>query len=95
MNLNEPTTPAVAEPISLDRLPKDVPAVVSRVEAGDDEVVRMQSMGVCEGRPIHTVRAGSRMVVCAAGTRIGLDRSIAASVIVTPLPAGDGPPCLG
>ncbi|MEM7625708.1 MAG: FeoA family protein [Planctomycetota bacterium] len=93
MRLNQ-TPESPAEPVSLDRLPQDVPAVVSHVEAGDEEIARMQSMGVCEGRPIHTVRAGSRMVVCAAGTRIGLDRRIAASVIVTPLPDGT-PPCFG
>lgn len=77
--------------VTLDRLPKGVPAVVSVVRAADEELARMQAMGVCEGRPIHVMRAGSRMIVCAAGTRIGLDRKLAAGVTVTPLP--DGPHC--
>ncbi len=81
--------------ITLDRLPPRTPAVVSRVLTDTEEVARMQAMGVCEGRPIHTVRAGSRMVVCAAGSRIGLDRRLAASVLVTPLTDEAGPPCLG
>ena len=74
--------------MTLDRLPVNVPAVVSRVSPDVEEVARMQAMGVCEGRPIHTVRAGKRMVVCAAGSRIGLDRRLAASVFVTPLEGG-------
>ena len=93
MVLNSDNSPAAADPVTLDRLPVDVPAVVSRVDAAHEEVERMKAMGVCEGRPIHTVRAGSRMVVCAAGTRIGLDRKLAAAITVTPLP--DAPPCLG
>lgn len=80
--------------MTLDRLPVDQPAVVSRVDVVGDEIGRMQAMGVCEGRPIHTVRAGSRMVVCAAGTRIGLDRTLARAVIVTPLAKGQAP-CMG
>lgn len=81
----------VVETVSLDRLPKGVPAVISAVRVSDEELARMQAMGVCEGRPIHVMRAGSRMIVCAAGTRIGLDRKLAAEVTVTPLP--DGPSC--
>jgi Fe2+ transport system protein FeoA len=73
-------------PIRLDRLPVALPAVVSRVEVDADEIERMKAMGVCEGRPIHTVRAGSRMVVCAGGTKIGLDRRLASAITVTPLP---------
>ena len=95
MRLNDPPAASPPQPIPLHALEREVPAVISRVLAGGEEVTRMQSMGICEGRPIHTVRTGSRMVVCAAGRRIGLDRKLAASVIVTPLPDGDGPPCLG
>lgn len=82
----------VVETVSLDRLPKGMPAVVSAVRVEDEELARMQAMGVCEGRPIHVMRAGSRMIVCAAGTRIGLDRKLAAAVTVTPL--ADGPSCV-
>lgn len=81
----------VVETVSLDRLAKGVPAVVSAVHVSGEELPRLQAMGVCEGRPIHVIRVGSRMIVCAAGTRIGLDRHLAASVTVTPLP--DGPSC--
>ena len=91
MGLNN-ANKAAATPVPLDRLPVDVPAVVSRVATDVEEVARMQAMGVCEGRPIHIVRGGSRMVVCAAGTRIGLDRRLASSVFVTPLePAATAP----
>lgn len=79
--------------MTLDQLPLDQPAVVSRVDVVGDEIARMQAMGVCEGRPIHTIRSGSRMVVCAAGTRIGLDRTLAKAVTVTPLTNGQ-PPCV-
>ena len=74
------------ESTTLDRLPLGVAAVVSRVDAADEELARLQAMGVCEGRPIHTMRGGSRMIVCAAGTRIGLDRGLASAVQVTVLP---------
>ena len=79
--------------LSLDRLPTELPAVISRVDATHDEAERMKAMGVCEGRPIHTVRAGSRMVICAAGVRIGLDRRLAETIFVTPVPGGM--PCQG
>ena len=95
MNLNQTLDRSESGLITLDRLPVRTPAVVSRVAVDAEEVARMQAMGVCEGRPIHTVRAGSRMVVCAAGSRIGLDRRLAASVFVTPLADEAGPPCLG
>lgn len=105
MVLNKPANPVeppieacpVVETVSLDRLPRGVPAVVSAVHVADEDLARMQAMGVCEGRPIHVMRVGSRMIVCAAGTRIGLDRKLAASVTVTPLPGPpggpDGPGC--
>ena len=82
-------------PTTLDRLPLGVAAVVSKVDAADEELARLQAMGVCEGRPIHTMRGGSRMIVCAAGTRIGLDRALAGAVTVTVLPPAADPTSRG
>lgn len=87
MNLNSDPSPAPS--VTLDRLPLGDPAVVLGVDAEDEEVARLQAMGICDGRPIHTLRLGRRMIVCAAGTRIGLAQDLAKAIRVTPT-AGPG-----
>ena len=88
MNLNSQPAPP-AEAMTLDRLATGVAAVVTAVDAADEDLTRLQTMGICTGQPIHTLRTGSRMIVCAAGTRIGLARPLAAAVTVRVL---DDPP---
>jgi Fe2+ transport system protein FeoA len=76
---------------TLDRLPVGQPAIVSDVAGDGPELVRLRIMGLCVGAGVHTLRAGSRMIVCAGGTRIGLTSEVAAAVSVRPV--DETPPC--
>ena len=85
-------TPAAETQLAtLDRLPVGQPAIVIDVAGGEPQLVRLRVMGLCVGRGVHTMRAGSRMIVCAGGTRIGLTRDVARAITVRPLPPGDAP----
>ncbi|TWU02355.1 FeoA family protein [Stieleria varia] len=45
--------------------------------------IRMKSLGICEGRRLELLSNGDPMIVRVAGSRIGLSRSLAASVSVS------------
>ena len=76
---------------SLDRLPLGQPAIVADIAGDGPELVRLRIMGLCIGSGVHTLRTGSRMIVCVGGTRIGLTREVASAVKVRPL--DETPPC--
>ena len=71
--------------ITLDRLPVGQPAIVEAIDGDGPELVRLRIMGLCIGGGVHTLRSGSRMIVCVSGTRIGLTDEVAAAVTVQPL----------
>ena len=73
---------ASAEVETLDRLPVGQTAIVESVQGDAEELIRLRVMGVCQGQGVHVLRPGSRMIVCVGGTRLGLDRRVAASVRV-------------
>lgn len=75
---------------TLDRLPVGQPAIVVDVAGDEPQLVRLRVMGLCVGQGVHTMRAGSRMIVCAGGTRIGLTRDVARAITVRPV-AGEVP----
>ncbi len=58
--------------------------VCSRVEGEGPEITRLKRMGVCSGRPLEIVRAGDPMILCVAGTRIGVSQKLARAVFVKP-----------
>ncbi len=58
--------------------------VCSRVEGDGPEVTRLKRMGVCRGRTMEVVRAGDPMILCVAGTRIGVSKMLARAVFVEP-----------
>lgn len=53
-----------------------------RLGMGPDEARRLRTMGLCEGRLLQVVRTGRHVVVRIGGTRIALDRRLAAEVAV-------------
>ena len=45
---------------------------------------RMQSLGICVGRPLELVSTGDPLIVRVCGTSVGLSRRLAATVRVAP-----------
>ncbi len=45
---------------------------------------RMQSLGICVGRPLELVSTGDPLIVRVCGTSVGLSRQLAATVKVAP-----------
>ncbi len=72
--------------MTLDRLPVGRPAVVREIIGDEPAMLRLRVMGLFVGSGVHTLRGGSRMIVCVGGTRIGLAGEIARAVTVEPLP---------
>ena len=62
--------------------------LVAAVRAGEEEIDRLKSMGVCVGRRLMLVRSGDPMIVKVLGTRIGISARLADQVMVLPC-AGD------
>ena|SRR5690606_30940881 len=96
MVLNASASPAPTEAtgaglVSLDRLPVGKAAIVRSISGEAPEMLRLRVMGLCVGHGVHTLRQGTRLIVCVGGTRLGLDSRVAASVQVEPVP--DTAPC--
>ena len=66
----------------LASLPEGVPARIEAVAVADDDLARLEVMGVCAGRTVEVVQAGDPMIVRVLGTRIGLAAVLARSVHV-------------
>lgn len=90
---SEPAAPPTVDAAmtTLDRLPVGQPAIVADMAGEGHELIRLRIMGLCVGSGVHTLRSGSRMIVCVGGTRIGLTSEVAAAVTVRPL--DETPPC--
>ena len=58
--------------------------LVASVQAGEAEIERLKSMGVCVGRRLMLVRSGDPMIVKVLGTRIGISARLARNVMVLP-----------
>lgn len=86
-------TPAELQDISpalqrLDTIEPEHCGIVRLVRAGESEIDRLKSMGVCEGRKVMMIRAGDPMIVRVLGSRIGISARLAHNVLVEPC-AGD------
>lgn len=75
--------------LTLDRLTIGKVAVVQEVVGDAPEFVRLRVMGVCGGQGVHVLRSGPRMVVCVGGTRLGIDRQVAACVEIVEVDPSD------
>ena len=58
--------------------------LVASVQAGEQELERLKSMGVCVGRRLMLIRAGDPMIVKVLGSRIGISARLARRVMVLP-----------
>ena len=70
--------------ICLDRVQPEHCGLVAAVKAGEFEVERLKSMGVCVGRRLMLIRPGDPMIVKVLGSRIGISARLACGVMVIP-----------
>ena len=68
----------------LDQLRAHQCAIVNHIEAEDDEMDRLMSMGVCAGRTIEMIKAGDPLILKVFGSRIGVSARLAHRVLVVP-----------
>lgn len=68
----------------LDELEPHQCAVVDHIEAEDEEMARLMSMGVCAGRTIEMIKSGDPLILKVFGSRIGVSARLAHRVLVTP-----------
>lgn len=74
--------------LHLDQIQPEHCGLVAAVRAGDEEIDRLKSMGVCVGRRLMLIRSGDPMIVKVLGSRIGISARLANQVMVLPC-AGD------
>lgn len=93
MNVETPIDDAAAveetlgrpeEWLHLDQLQLEHCGLVAAVQAGEEEIERLKSMGVCVGRRLMLVRSGDPMIVKVLGSRIGISARLAQRVMVLP-----------
>ena len=68
--------------LHIDALQPGHCGLVASVEAGDREVERLKSMGVCVGRRLMLIRSGDPMIVKVLGSRIGISARLARQVMI-------------
>ena len=73
-----------AQWVHLDAIQPSHCGLVAAVQAGEYEIERLKSMGVCVGRRLMLVRSGDPMIVKVLGSRIGISARLARSVMVIP-----------
>ena len=70
-------------PCPLDQLPEHACVRIHHVEASDDDMRRLMSMGICAGRRIELIQHGDPMILKVFGSRLGVSRRLAARVLVS------------
>lgn len=88
LNPNAPVVPTPqavkrAAEIALLDLRRGARGRVTRVLGESAESARLKALGVCEGRTIEILRTGDAWVLRVLGSRIGISRELAASVLLT------------
>ena len=66
----------------LDEMAVHQSCVVQDIEAPDDEMERLMSMGVCRGRAITLIQRGDPLILKVFGSRLGVSARLARRVIV-------------
>lgn len=60
----------------------DTEVLVDHITASPSDRVRLQRLGICDGRRILVAQTGDPLIVMAVGTRIGVSRRLAEKVVV-------------
>jgi Fe2+ transport system protein FeoA len=66
----------------LDRLAPRLCAIVRRIDTEDEDIERLKTLGVCEGRQVEIIKPGDPLILRVFGSRIGMSSSLAESVWV-------------
>jgi Fe2+ transport system protein FeoA len=83
MDIVIPTSDEASSQVTtLDRVPPQGCAVVHHVEASDDDMHRLMTLGLCAGRRVELVQHGDPMILRIFGTRLGVSRRLAERVLV-------------
>lgn len=72
------------KPMRLHELEPHQCGIVHEVLAPDDELERLMSMGVCEGRTIELIMRGDPLILKVFGSRVGVSARLAERVMVVP-----------
>jgi Fe2+ transport system protein FeoA len=80
----EQARPATNVLVRLPELQPKVCAVIRRIEAEDDSMDRLKSLGVCIGRRVELVKSGDPLIVRVFGSRLGISARLANRVLVEP-----------
>lgn len=67
----------------LDEMAVHQSCVVHDIEAPDDEMERLMSMGVCRGRGITLIQRGDPLILKVFGSRLGVSARLARRVLVS------------
>lgn len=78
-----PTSENTLREIAMSELRKGARGRIVRVVGQTAEATRLKALGVCEGRSIEVLRTGDAWVVRVLGSRIGISRELASSVLLT------------
>jgi Fe2+ transport system protein FeoA len=68
--------------LPLDQVAEHSCVLIHHVEASDDDMRRLMTMGICGGRRIELVQHGDPMILKVFGSRLGVSRRLAARVLV-------------
>lgn len=71
-------------PQSLLDLPKNAVCAVRAVDASEEHTLRLAGLGLTAGREVRIVKRGEPTIVQVYGTRIGIAKSLAQGIRVTP-----------
>jgi len=82
------TLPISETLVRLHELQPKVCAVVRRIEAEDDSMDRLKSLGICVGRQVELVKRGDPLIVRVFGSRLGISARLADRVLVEPCRGG-------
>lgn len=66
----------------LDEMAVHQSCVVHEIEASDDEMERLMSMGVCRGRIVTLIQRGDPLILKVFGSRLGVSSRLARRVLV-------------
>lgn len=72
-----------ATPVALLTLSRGEAGWVHAVHGNPDQVARLAGLGVCTGARVEIVRGQDPLILKVCGTRIGIARQLAASILVT------------
>lgn len=80
--LNQCCEDRVQSSLTLDTVAVGRMACLLSLDLVDAQLHRLKSLGFCEGQSVRVIRQGDRMIVELMNTRIGIDRRVAAKLLV-------------